>query len=82
MNSARVLCGLSPLEHLPMPRHWKNPGQDEDAVDDLFYDLFEESRDESYSSHVNPRNWRRRTVLVIGLLAAAFIVLAIAGIRM
>jgi hypothetical protein len=56
--------------------------EDDDALTDLDSDLFGEHGDEFYSRHPGPRNWKRRIVLVVALLAAAFLVLAVVGLHL
>jgi hypothetical protein len=62
-------------------QHGKGPDKEDDALGDLEYDLFGEDRDEYYSTDAKPKNWSRRIALVVTLLATAFIVLSITGLR-
>jgi hypothetical protein len=55
---------------------------DDDALSDLDRDFYGEDGVDFYSRHAKQRNWPRRIVVVVGLLAAAFIVLAITGIHL
>jgi hypothetical protein len=59
----------------------KSPDKEDDALGDLERDLFGEDGEEYYSIDAEPRNWLGRIALVVVLLATAFIVLSITGLR-
>jgi type IV secretory pathway component VirB8 len=56
--------------------------EDDDALTDLDSDLFGEHSGVFYSRRAGRRNWKRRIVLLVALLAAAFLVLAVVGIHL